>query len=267
MKTCRITLCALAAVLCVGSASRAQDAAPATAPAPLSIALPADAAVDQTLDALDLVGRDLKTFTAQIRKSDFETTAQDTTVRTGKFVYQALGDGDSRLHITFDTRIQDGASQPQKLEHLVENGRWIERNYDKKIEATHQILRPGEKVNLIKLGEGPLPLPIGQKKEAVHKEFDVKGIEAAVDDPKNTVHLRLAPRPETQFERRFASIDVWVDQDSHMPVRIKTEDKHGSEVSTTDLSNVQRNVQLGDDDFKLPDLPANGWDRQDGPLK
>ena len=33
--------------------------------------------------------------------------------------------------------------------------------------------RPGEKVNLLKLGEGPFPLPIGQPKEDVHREFIV----------------------------------------------------------------------------------------------
>ena len=30
------------------------------------------------------------------------------------------------------------------------------------------MLKPGEKLNLLKLGEGPFPLPIGQKKEDVY---------------------------------------------------------------------------------------------------
>jgi hypothetical protein len=47
------------------------------------------------------------------------------------------------------------------------------------------VLRPGEKVNLLKLGEGPFPLPIGQKRDDVKRQFDVtlakpeKGVDPA----------------------------------------------------------------------------------------
>lgn len=274
----RIMLCHLAAALCFGTASFAQEAASATAPATGAAAttvaapaasagvLPADASVDQTLDALDAIGRDLKSFTAIVKLAEEDVIAQDTVVRTGTFVYQALGAGDSRLRVTFDTRIQDGASQPQKIEYLLDKGWLIDRNYARKIEVNRQMLRPGEKVNLLKLGEGPFPLPIGQKKEDVHKQFEVKRIELAQGELKDTIHLQLTPLPGTRFERDFATIEVWVDQNSHMPVRIETEDKNVTTVRTTDLSDVKVGVQLGDGDFKLPEIPANEWQRRDEPF-
>ena len=272
----RMMLCSLAATLAFGPAGFAQVAAattpsavaPATAttPATAANALPADASVDQTLDALDTVGRDLKSFTALVKLSETDEIAQDTVVRTGKFVYQALGAGDSRLRVTFDTRIQDGASQPQKIEYLLDKGWLIDRNYARKIEVNRQMLRPGEKVNLMKLGEGPFPLPIGQKKEDVRKQFDVKRVELAEGELKDTIHLQLTPVAGTRFERDFVSIDVWVDQNSHMPVRIETEDKNQTTTRTTDLSNVQLGAQLHDDDFKLPEIPAGEWQRRDEPF-
>lgn len=277
----RIMLCHLAGALCFGTSGFAQEAASATAPsagagaAPTTAAtsgaaaagaLPADASVDQTLDALDTIGRDLKSFTATVKLSETDVIAQDTVVRTGKFVYQSLGAGDSRLRITFDTRIQDGASQPQKIEYLLDKGWLIDRNYARKIEVNRQMLRPGEKVNLLKLGEGPFPLPIGQKKEDVHKQFEVKRVELSEGELKDAIHLQLTPLPGTRFERDFSTIEVWVDQNSHMPVRIETEDKNLTTVRTTDLSDVKVGVQLGDGDFKLPEIPAGEWQRRDEPF-
>ncbi len=272
----RMMLCHLAAALCFGTSGFAQEGASATAPAAPATtttsasagsgALPADASVDQALDALDAIGRDLKSFTAVVKLSEQDVIAQDTVVRTGQFVYQSLGAGDSRLRVTFDTRIQDGASQPQKIEYLLDKGWLIDRNYGRKIEVNRQMLRPGEKVNLLKLGEGPFPLPIGQKKEDVHKQFEVKRVELAQGELKDTIHLQLTPLPGTRFERDFATIEVWVDQNSHMPVRIETEDKNLTTVRTTDLSDVKVGVPLGDADFKLPEIPAGEWQRRDEPF-
>ena len=84
--------------------------------------------------------------------------------RTGTAIYQATAPGEARMRITFDQRIQEGAVQAQKIEYLLAGGWLIDRNYTRKIEVNRQVLRPGEKVNLLKLGEGPFPLPIGQKK-------------------------------------------------------------------------------------------------------
>jgi outer membrane lipoprotein-sorting protein len=265
----RMMLCGLAVVLACGPAGFSQDAARATATGPATAApnaLPADASVDQTLDALDAVGRELKSFTAGVKLSEKDEIAQDTVVRTGKFIYQALGVGDSRLRVTFDTRIQDGAAQPQKIEYLLDKGWLIDRNYGRKIEVNRQMRRPGEKIDLMKLGEGPFPLPIGQKKEDVHKQFDVKRVELAEGELKGAIHLELTPLPGTRFERDFATIDVWVDQNSHMPVRIETEDKNQTTVRTTDLSDVKLGAQLSDADFKLPDIPASEWQRRDEPF-
>src|SRR5262249_19279006 len=103
------------------------------------------------------------------------------------------------------------------------------------------------------------PLPIGQPKDEVHKQFDVKKIDAGKDDPNGTVHLQLIPEPNTRFARQFKSIDAWVDAKTHMPTRIKTMDRNETMERTTDLSNIQINPKLGDQDFAMEKIDPSQW--------
>jgi outer membrane lipoprotein-sorting protein len=114
----------------------------------------------------------------------------------------------------------------------------------------------------LKLGEGPFPLPIGQEKAEVHRLFEVSSIAAAADDPANTTHLRLVPRPDTQFTGKFTAIDVWIDGDSSFPVRIDAEDANKTSIRKTVFKNVKTNTGLTDADFTLE--AVEGWNVQTG---
>src|SRR6185503_20430076 len=113
----------------------------------------------------------------------------------------------------------------------------------------------GQKMNLLKLGEGPFPLPLGQDKADVHKMFEVsKQSSGGKDDPPGTIHARLTPKPGTQFEQKFGTIDVWIDPHSRMPVKIETVDPNGVATRTTELKNIRVNTKLTAEDFKLPPI-------------
>jgi outer membrane lipoprotein-sorting protein len=120
-------------------------------------------------------------------------------------------------------------------------------------------MKPGEKINLLKLGEGPFPLPIGQKKEDVKAVFNVEKVAADKDGPANTVHLQLTPKPETSYARRFSTIDVYIDAQTHLPARIGTVDKKKTSGRTTDFKSFKLNPGLKDSDFELPDISGKGW--------
>src|SRR6185295_10789202 len=116
------------------------------------------------------------------------------------------GEGDSRLRIIFDQKFFGEKQQPNsKVEYMLDKGWLTDRDYKRKIEIQRQVLKPGQKVNLLKLGEGPFPLPIGQPKEEVLKMFEVKKIDANKDDPPDTVHVQLSPREGTRFAKKFKS--------------------------------------------------------------
>ncbi len=228
-------------------------------------ALPENASVDQALDALHEVGVNLKGFTAEVRLSEVDPLSGDEFSRPGRVWYQSLGEGASRMRVVFDQKEQGGKILPQKIEYKLENGWLIDRDYRRKLEVNRQVLRPGEKINLLKLGEGPFPLPIGQPRDEVKKLFEVasgKPIDGETP-PSDTVHIALAPRPGTPFAKKFAVIDVWVDRPGHMPRRIEVVEKSGT-IRTTDLTNVRLNPSMSDDDFKLPAIDKE-WTRHDEP--
>jgi outer membrane lipoprotein-sorting protein len=238
------------------------ETAQATRPA----ALTAESPTDTVLDALDVVGRDLRSFSASVRLAETDAIAQDTVARTGTTIYQATAPGEARMRITFEQRIQDGAVQAQKIEYLLAGGWLVDRNYARKVEVNRQVLRPGEKINLLKLGEGPFPLPIGQPKDEVYKQFEVKKVAAAAGDPQGTVHLELKPKAGTRFERNFSVIDVWVDLGTHFPRRIATSDRNATSLRTTDLENIRVGVEVADEAFKLPEIGPD-WQRRDEPFE
>jgi hypothetical protein len=239
---------------------------PATTTAPAAAADPNAAAIDALLDTLDARGKTLADFTADLKLTTIDNSLGDESARLGHVAYQRLPDGQARLRIVFDQKILgDNPPKNEKLEYLLAGGWLIERDYRLKKEISRQVARPGEKMNLLKLGEGPFPLPLGQDKREVHKLFEVKLLPAASDDPAHTAHLQLLPRPNTQFSRKFQSIDVWVAADGGMPIRIQTTDRNGATTTTTDLSHLQVNTSPPAATFTLDKLPE-GWQRIDEPF-
>lgn len=263
------------ALLIATSRAPAQQAAPLINPTGAAVqpAAPATGglSVDDVLDLLDRRGQDLQAFDAQVTLREEDTNTALATTRTGKVWYEKKADGSARMRVLFDKKIDARDRQvDEKIEYALDNGWLIDRDYQKRIEVRRQVLRPGEKINLLKLGEGPFPLPIGQKKEEVRKLFDAKLVKPSRDDDKSlagTSHVVLKPIDKTQFARRFGAIDVWVDPKTGMPVRIETITPNGGSTRSTDLRNVRINPRPGltDADFALPKIDQSKWNVQEEP--
>ena len=205
---------------------------------------------EDILDALNARGQGLKDFTADVSLAETDALNGETTTLVGKVWYQAKGVGDARMRILFDKKLfGDKVQAGAKVEYTLDKGWLIDRDYKRKVEIQRQVLKPGEKINLLKLGEGPFPLPIGQPREEVLKIFDVKKVDAKPGDPADTVHLELVPKEGTRFAKQFKKIDTWVETKTSFPRRIQTLDKSEAGTRTTDLTNIQVNVGLKDDAF------------------
>lgn len=199
-------------------------------------------------------GRPPAEFVAKLSDTTGDPALGNDQTRTGMIWFSRRDAVSLRVHVVFDKLIVGHVIQNQKREYLLD-GEWLtDRNYDTKLEAKHQVLRPGEKKDLIKLGAGPFPLPIGQAKEDVKKAFDVTKVAAAKGDPAGAIHLTLTPKAGTDLAKKFSSIDVWVDLKSHMPVVIDT--VSGSDEHRIELKDIQVNPSppLGNKDFTLPEV-------------
>jgi hypothetical protein len=225
--------------------------------------LAADAPVDEILDALHKVGEGLKSFDADVRLTETDAALGTDVVWTGRAWYQKLGEGEARLRVSFDRSIANERTRTARREYLLAGGRLQERDYGRRLEINRQVLRPGEKINLLRLGEGPFPLPIGQPKEEVRRMFEVEKKPLAAEDPEQTLRLELTPRQGTPLARRFSLVRVWVDPKSHMPRRVETESD--TQTRATDLDNMRLNPDLTDADFTLPKIDEDEWSIRDEP--
>ncbi len=229
----------------------------------------ADASVDQILDALNQTGKSLKDFDAKVRLTEGDPSLADYVTRAGKIWLQKSDAETGKIHVLFDKKIAGRIAEEKKTEYLLD-GEWLtDRDYDKKLETKRQILKPGEKMNLFKLGEGPFPLLIGQDKQEVHKQFDVALVKPAKDDPANSLHLQLKPKPDTRLARHFSTIDVWVDRKIQFPVRIDTVDANGTAEHKTVMTDIRINPTggVGAENFKLPEIDEKTWDLHTEPYR
>jgi outer membrane lipoprotein-sorting protein len=224
--------------------------------------LAADAPVDEILEALDERGRDLRDFRADVRLTETDPNFGLSTARLGRVWYERRDEHNARIRVTFDKREERGRMVDEQIDYLLDDGWLVDRNYRQRVEVRRQVLRPGERVDLLKLGEGPFPLPIGQDKQEVHRLFVVEKLDGGDNPPANSVHIRLTPREGTQFSRDYHAIEVWVDLDTAMPARIETEDSRQAGIRTTDLSNIRVNEGVEAEDFVLPAVGAD-WQRRD----
>lgn len=244
-------------VLSIAAGCASAQTAPPPANPPASAPAASSADVDPILDALDQRGKTLSDFTADVTMTttDVGNGTEDTV--SGKMWMQRLSGDDARLRVSFDRKVSNNTPSKTHQEYVLAGGTLTDRNYETSKENRYQVLKPGQKMNLLKLGEGPFPLPLGQDKADVHKMFDVKKL--TPDDGPTDTHVQLIPKPGTRFADRFATIDFWVDMKSRFPVKIKTTDPNQTTTRTTELSNIQINTNLKDSDFTLEKIDPNKW--------
>lgn len=227
--------------------------------------LNADSSIDQILDALDHSGNELRDFVANVTLTQTDARSGDSSSSAGKVFFQRTAPGEARIRVSFDTETVGDHRMDKKVDYLLDNGWLWERDYRRKTEIKRQVLQPGQKMNLLKLGEGPFPLPIGQDKAEVHRQFDVVKVASRETDPAGTLHLTLTPKEGSQLARKFSSIDVWVDPQTQMPARIEAVDANETTVRTTDLTELRMNEGLPADAFTLPPID-DSWNRHEEPF-
>jgi len=239
---------------------------PATAPT-----TPATAAVDPQADkALDLLQKrdgTLTDFTSKIRYQVIHGRTGDAETSTGTFDY-IKGAADRKFAVQFDqSSVDEGKPRPID-QKIVFDGQWsIIRDVQKMLFVKEQLAPPGKPYDPFKLGQGPFPIPIGQDKQDMLREFTVT-VEPAnatptadpVPDPKpdpkapaTLVHLKLIPRNPKGFN--FKEAHIWVSKEAELPVQVSLVDKDEN-VTTIELTDIKINTGT----VKMPELqePAAG---------
>lgn len=219
-----------------------------------------DAPIDTILEALHARGLELRDFESDVSQTKTDAATGDGNTSAGRILYHKVDETNAQIRVIFETKDEGKGPRPYRREYLLDGPKLIERNYTSKKETTREVLKPGQKLNLFKLGEGPFPLPLGQDPDEVKRQFTVTQLPAANGVPR----IRLVPVENTRMANKFSQIDVSVDPTSHFPTHIETTDANKTEVLTTELKNLHVNPAGGipPSDFVLPKVDAD-WTYSD----
>ncbi len=249
------------------------------------------------LDRLEAAGRGLEGFRARVIYTREQPLLGDRQVRIGRLAYQpaerrsaddaetddgadadgadgsdAIGNDDdadggntdgrpAKFAIRF-THLQVGRGLRERPQYYIFDGQWLaEIHPDRRQFIKRQVVPPGRRYDPLKLGEGPFPLPLGQRRQQVLELFEVELVRAE-DDPADAVHLALTPRAEQAERLDYRRIDLWYDRDTLLPRRVRAEEPSG-DLTIVELKDP-RVGPIGSDEaaelFSTETPPAgSGW--------
>lgn len=227
------------------------------------------------LDALESADAGIENLTARIHYRKFFAIQSDEQERRGRLYFKTTrGDEESapvrRFAVTFDELIVAGRRETTE-QHYAFDGQWvIEKTPEDKQFTKRQVVPPGESFDPLKIGEGPFPVPIGQKKADILSRFQAvltpigEGLEdptlVAFSEHHGLVQLLLTPRAGTVESGDFESVRIWYEPGGHMLPRIaKTVTPVGDE-SLVVLLDPRVNGVIEDGVFDTTIPPADeGW--------
>jgi hypothetical protein len=105
----------------------------------------------------------------------------------------------------------------------------------------------GTRLDPLRLGEGPMPLPVGQRADDVRRRFTV-ALAPAPDAPllkrlEEVQGLVLVPKPGSGVDEDFEEVRVWYDLRTFAPVGVVATMK-GGDTKTVLLRDVAVNAGL-----------------------
>jgi outer membrane lipoprotein-sorting protein len=215
------------------------------------------------LNRLEMAGVDYNTLRANTTYIVTSPMTGDTETRTGWVAFQKgrLVDKKeipTKFRVSFDTqRLGRGPKTKEKVDYLFD-GNWLTIAKHKIKSMTKiQIAGVGEKVNAFKIGEGPFPVPFGQKTDHIIPLLEATTRDPIDSDPKNTDYIKLVPRRHRKGDVNFVRMEIWVDRKSNLPVKLVSKD-HNKSITTVSFDDTKTQATLEPDLFKMK--KPSGWD-------
>ncbi len=230
------------------------------------------AKLNKLLDKVEKASVKLKSFEANMTYKQIQPLIETMVKRNGRLYYQVKGNTvQARIHFA-DFLQQDmddeEPARPVKFdEDYVFDGMWVTRiNARTKTIQKWQVARKKSNRNAFRLGKGPFPLPFALKKADMIKEFAITQMRADPNDPDNSLHLMLKPRPKSSYAKDYVQLDLWLSKKLFVPVQIRFE-KGGDncEINTVSWDDIKIDKKISPKIFTVPQ-PPRGWSVEETPL-
>ncbi len=270
-----------------GPASNSGPASPAGPASPPPVALPGPSAMDASsaefLDALEKAESDLRTLKADVQyiKTFSELEGGGRHIRRGSIAYAARmnatsSDQPARRGFVVDMRqlIVDDKLREERQQYIFDGTFLVERYEQEKRFIRRRAVAEGSARDPMRIGEGPFPLPLGQRRADMVARFEVSEVATNDGVPEGpafdglrklltgTRQLRLVPRAGTDQARDFRDIRLWYRTSDLLPIFAMTSNVDDTRAEVL-LTNIQRNPEIPASTFSVePPDAAAGWDVQ-----
>lgn len=220
-------------------------------PAPLGKGV--DPPVDKILTALQKRSDGLKDIRTDVVFTDEDRINRTTNKKKGRIML-AVVKPNARFMVHFDKTDLDGVRGKQ--EWYLFDGVWFFQAIERLEQVTRQLIAgSGQEIDLFDIEKAPFPMPFGQKKENILKNFDVTLAPPSGNDPADTDHLICNPKPTSRLAKRYDQLDLFVHRTLRLPKKIIVTKSNGMEVTTADfpeLSEKSINTGVEKKDFDKP---------------
>ncbi len=178
---------------------------------------------EDLLTRLEKADADLRTLQGDIRYDKISGIEGDRQTRWGKLYFEDKGAAspdlrrDRRFAVVFDS-LQIGQRLDHEQKIYVFVGTWyIEKTPSQKQFVKRRIVTSAENFDPFRIGQGPFPIPIGQKRDEILARFDAELVtpEASLDDDdlkklvEGCVQLHLTPKEQFKESERLSDIRLW----------------------------------------------------------
>ncbi len=230
------------------------------------------ASAEALLTALETADKGMNTLSADILYDRLLELEGDRQTRKGTLLFRnaSVGAEGKPLPRAFAIRfdwMQAGERLEKRANWYVFDGQWLLESWpDEKRFKRRQLVAPGETYDPLKIGEGPLPIPIGQKKDDILARYTAELLDAAdgvEDDTQkrlvaNGWQLRLIPKDPENDE--FREVRLWYRPDAGgrlLPRMARTIVRSG-DISTVVLTSVKLDADIPEG--TLDTTPPKGFD-------
>lgn len=239
------------------------------------------ATADELLALLETADKDLKSLKADLRYQTVSELDGDEQVRMGHVYFVTREEGaeakSRSINVTFDTLKRGSTLTQENRSFILNRGVFVEKaSQDKQINR-YRLGPKGKTIDPLKIGEGPFPLPFGQKPADIKERFVVEllagtdGMTFKSPDAglkgyfEKTYQLKLIPRPGTKAAGDFAEARIWFQKDGLLPVQARTIKPNNSGSEEFFLWNIRRNEPVDESLFNT-ETPA-GWQEEEKELE
>ncbi len=205
------------------------------------------------LDRLEKVGEKYTTLRTDVVYEVENRMTGETEKRSGWVAYQKeTKEQPTKFRVHFDTlRLEDGPKIQNVVDYIFD-GKYVSKDdYKTKTRTSWQVAAEGQRVEALKIGQGPFPVPFGQKTADMLAYLQAVTRAPEATDPAGTEYLKLFPLPGKEKDVNFLRLEMWVDRKTNLPVKIIARDENKN-IKTIMFANTQTAPTI---DAKLFDVP------------